>query len=159
MLWGSCPARIDDKFRLKIPAKFRRELSEAEDNNYYVTSDDGRRAQIFPISVWERVAQKFQDPPGVGGVLLGRDRAGSVSAGTGFAPQQDDAVRAHLDRLEEQRLGDAAAAGDSNHHDLLRNVGSPLLQGLIGRVGPPVAQKQDDLEFSHISSSSNVSSR
>jgi len=63
MLWGSCPAKIDDKFRLKIPVRFRRELPETEDNTYFVTSDDGRCAQIYPIPIWEQIAQKLQAPP------------------------------------------------------------------------------------------------
>ncbi len=63
MLWGSCPAKIDDKFRLKIPAKFRRDLPETEENIYFVTSDDGRCAQIYPIPVWEQIAQKLQTAP------------------------------------------------------------------------------------------------
>jgi MraZ protein len=63
MLWGSYPAKIDEKFRLKIPAKFRRDLPETDDNTYFVTSDDGHCAQIYPLSVWERIAQKFQEPP------------------------------------------------------------------------------------------------
>lgn len=63
MLWGSFPAKIDEKFRLKVPAKFRREMAETEDNTYFVTSDDGSCAQIYPVPVWERVAQKFQEAP------------------------------------------------------------------------------------------------
>ena len=63
MLWGSYPAKIDEKSRLKIPAKFRRDLPDTEENTYFVTSDDGHCAQIYPIPVWERVAQKFQEPP------------------------------------------------------------------------------------------------
>lgn len=63
MLLGSYQAKIDDKFRLKIPAKFRRELSETDDTTYYVTSDDGHCAQIYPMAVWERIAQKFQESP------------------------------------------------------------------------------------------------
>ena len=62
MLWGSSPARIDEKFRLKVPAKFRRELGET-DNNFFVTSYDGKCAQIYPVSVWERLSQKFLEPP------------------------------------------------------------------------------------------------
>jgi MraZ protein len=62
MLWGSYPARIDEKFRLKVPAKFRRELAET-DTHFFVTSDDGKRAQIYPVSVWERLAQKFLEAP------------------------------------------------------------------------------------------------
>jgi MraZ protein len=63
MLWGSYPAKIDEKFRLKIPAKFRRDLPETEDSTYFVTSDDGQCAQIYPIPIWERIAQKFLEPP------------------------------------------------------------------------------------------------
>lgn len=63
MLLGSHQAKIDEKSRLKIPAKFRRHLSETEDGFYYVTSDDGKCAQIYPMSVWERIAQKFQENP------------------------------------------------------------------------------------------------
>ncbi len=63
MLMGGFQAKIDDKFRLKIPAKFRRELAEAEDNSFYVTSEDGLCAQIYPMAVWERIAQKIQEPP------------------------------------------------------------------------------------------------
>ncbi len=63
MLWGSCPAKIDDKFRLKIPAKFRRDLPDTEDNTYFVTSDDGKCAQIYPVPIWEQIAQKLQAAP------------------------------------------------------------------------------------------------
>ena len=59
MLFGSFPVTIDEKFRLKIPAKFRRELPEA----VYVTSDDGSCAHIYPMPVWERFTQKFLEPP------------------------------------------------------------------------------------------------
>jgi MraZ protein len=63
MLWGSFPAKIDDKFRMKIPAKFRRDLPETEENTYFVTSDDGKYAQIYPIPVWEAIVQRLQAPP------------------------------------------------------------------------------------------------
>ena len=59
MLFGSFPVTIDEKFRLKIPAKFRRELPEA----VYVTSDDGSCAHIYPMPVWELFAHKFLEPP------------------------------------------------------------------------------------------------
>jgi MraZ protein len=63
MLWGSYQAKVDEKFRLKIPAKFRHELAENEDNSFFVTSKDGHCAQIYPIAVWERIAQKLQESP------------------------------------------------------------------------------------------------
>ena len=63
MLWGSYPAKIDEKFRLKVPAKFRERMLDTDENTYYVTSDDGRCAQIFPLPVWERISQKFLEAP------------------------------------------------------------------------------------------------
>jgi MraZ protein len=66
----SCPAKIDEKSRLRLPAKFRRDLPETVDDTYYVTSDDGRFAQIYPIPVWERITQKLQEPPRMDPVKL-----------------------------------------------------------------------------------------
>lgn len=63
MLWGSYQAKIDEKSRLRLPAKFRRDLPEADDNMYYVTSDDGHCAQIYPISIWGKIAEKLQETP------------------------------------------------------------------------------------------------
>lgn len=63
MLAGSCPAKVDQKFRLKIPAKFRRELEEMGDNSFYVTSDDGKCAQIYPTPVWQQIVDKLKQPP------------------------------------------------------------------------------------------------
>ena len=63
MLCGSQIATIDKKYRLKIPASFRREFAGAEENSFFVTSDDGRSAQIYPIAVWDRIARKFQESP------------------------------------------------------------------------------------------------
>ena len=63
MLWGSQRAKVDEKHRLKIPASFRRDLPETEDSTYFVTSDNRRCAQIYPLPIWEQVAQKFMEPP------------------------------------------------------------------------------------------------
>ncbi len=63
MLWGSYPAKVDEKYRLKIPAKFRRDLAGDGDGSYFVTSDDGRCAQIYPLPVWQRIAEKFKEAP------------------------------------------------------------------------------------------------
>ena len=64
MIKGSRAAKIDEKSRLRVPAEFRRYLSEAtDDNRYYVTSFDGRCAQIYPLPVWEKIEQKLQALP------------------------------------------------------------------------------------------------
>ncbi len=63
MLAGSYPAKVDQKFRLKIPAKFRRELEEMGDTSFYVTSEDGRCGKIYPQAVWKRLEEKLKEPP------------------------------------------------------------------------------------------------
>jgi len=63
MICGNYPAKIDEKSRLRLPAKFRRDLPETADNSYYVTSVDGKCARVYPIAVWERIARKLQEAP------------------------------------------------------------------------------------------------
>ena len=63
MLRGSYPAKVDEKSRLRLPAKFRRDLPETEDNEYYITSYNGKFAQIYPVPIWDRIASKLQETP------------------------------------------------------------------------------------------------
>ena len=63
MIFCSQPAKIDDKFRLRIPAQFRRDWPEGVEEKYYVTSDDGKKAQIYQFPVWERVVKILLDAP------------------------------------------------------------------------------------------------
>jgi MraZ protein len=63
MLWGCHSTKIDEKSRLRIPAQFREELSKTNNDTYYVTSDDGQCAQIYPLPIWERNTQKLLEPP------------------------------------------------------------------------------------------------
>ena len=47
MFRGNHPARVDEKGRLKMPADFKRRVDETYGNQFYVTSKDGRRAEIY----------------------------------------------------------------------------------------------------------------
>ena len=50
MFRGSFPTRVDDKGRLKMPADFKRDLDEEQE--FYITSQDGKRAQLYPMAEW-----------------------------------------------------------------------------------------------------------
>lgn len=63
MFRGNCPTRVDDKGRLKIPADFKRVLDEKYGAQFYITSLDGKIAQIYPMEEWERVEQKIAAQP------------------------------------------------------------------------------------------------
>lgn len=58
MLRGNIPARVDEKGRLKIPAAFLEELKGYGDQ-FYVTSETGETARIYPMKVWEEIEAKL----------------------------------------------------------------------------------------------------
>ena len=63
MFRGSHTTRVDDKGRVKIPADFKREIDEKYGAQFYITSTDGKIAQIYPLEVWERKEQKISTQP------------------------------------------------------------------------------------------------
>jgi MraZ protein len=58
MLRGNIPAKVDEKGRLKIPAAFLEELKGSGDQ-FYVTSETGETARIYPMKVWEEIEAKL----------------------------------------------------------------------------------------------------
>lgn len=68
MFRGNCPARVDEKGRLKVPADFKALLPvDAEEADakqvFYITSKDGKRAEIWPLKAWEEVEARLAQIP------------------------------------------------------------------------------------------------
>lgn len=59
MFRGNHPTRVDEKGRLKIPAEFKRVIDEKYGQQFYITSLDGKVAQLYPFEEWERIEQKL----------------------------------------------------------------------------------------------------
>jgi MraZ protein len=59
MFRGNHPTRVDEKGRLKIPAEFKRVIDEKYGVQFYITSLDGKVAQVYPFEEWERIEQKL----------------------------------------------------------------------------------------------------
>jgi MraZ protein len=57
-LRGNCPATVDEKGRLKIPAVFLDALREYG-NQFYITSTTGESARIYPMKVWSEIEDKL----------------------------------------------------------------------------------------------------
>jgi MraZ protein len=57
-LRGNCPARVDEKGRLKIPAVFLDALQEYG-SQFYITSTTGESARIYPMRVWSEIEDKL----------------------------------------------------------------------------------------------------
>ena len=63
MFRGNHPTRVDEKGRLKLPAEFKRVVDEKYGTQFYITSKDGRVAEIYPMQEWERIEEKLAAIP------------------------------------------------------------------------------------------------
>ncbi len=63
MFRGNHPARVDEKGRLKLPAEFKRQIDEQYGEQFYITSKDGKVAEIYPLQEWEKFEQKLAAIP------------------------------------------------------------------------------------------------
>jgi MraZ protein len=63
MFRGNNPARVDEKGRLKLPADFKRQVDELYGPQFYITSKDGERAEIWPLKEWERIEESLALAP------------------------------------------------------------------------------------------------
>jgi len=62
MLRGNYPATVDQKGRLKIPAAFLSELRDLGEE-FYVTSENGERAIVYPMKEWNRIEARLEQVP------------------------------------------------------------------------------------------------
>ena len=59
MFRGNNPAKVDDKGRLKIPSGFKSLLDAANVTQFYITSTNGKSAEIWPLPEWEKREKKL----------------------------------------------------------------------------------------------------
>jgi MraZ protein len=59
MFRGNYPTRVDEKGRLKVPADFKRLIDEKYGERFYITSRDGKVAEIYPFEEWQRIEEKL----------------------------------------------------------------------------------------------------
>jgi MraZ protein len=58
---GNHPAKVDDKGRLKVPSEFKTLLDAANVTQFYITSIDGKSAQVWPLPEWERQERQLAE--------------------------------------------------------------------------------------------------
>src|SRR5215813_7712372 len=59
MFRGNHPTRVNEKERLKVPAEFKRLIDEKYGLEFYITSVDGRVAQVYPFEEWQKIEEKL----------------------------------------------------------------------------------------------------
>jgi len=60
---GNHPTRVDEKGRLKLPADYKRRVDKEYGDKFYITSKDGKRAEIWPLKEWEAIEAKLAEIP------------------------------------------------------------------------------------------------
>jgi MraZ protein len=61
MFRGNHPAKVDEKGRLKMPAAFKQLVDAQHVTQFYVTSVDGRSAEIWPLPEWEKREEQLSE--------------------------------------------------------------------------------------------------
>jgi MraZ protein len=61
MFRGNHPAKVDEKGRLKMPSAFKQLVEAAHVTQFYVTSTDGKSAEIWPLPEWEKREEQLAD--------------------------------------------------------------------------------------------------
>jgi MraZ protein len=59
MFRGNHPAKIDEKGRLKVPAAFKALMDAANVTQFFVTSTNGKLAEVWPLPEWEKIEAKL----------------------------------------------------------------------------------------------------
>jgi MraZ protein len=63
MFRGNHPTRVDEKGRLKLPAEYKHRVDAVYGTEFYITSKDGKRAEIYPLKEWEKIEAKIAAIP------------------------------------------------------------------------------------------------
>jgi len=58
MFRGNHPAKVDEKGRLKLPSAFKQLMDAQGVTQFYITSFDGKSAQIWPLPDWKELEEK-----------------------------------------------------------------------------------------------------
>jgi len=101
MFRGNHPAKVDEKGRLKLPAAFKQLVDAASVTQFYITSVDGKSAEVWPLPEWEKREQQLMDfstlddavaeVPGSDQLLRPAVEIGQPGAGAAAADLRDSA--------------------------------------------------------------------
>jgi len=58
---GNHTAKVDDKCRLKLPSAFLKLLDAENVTQFYITSANGKSAEVWPLAVWEKREQQLSE--------------------------------------------------------------------------------------------------
>jgi len=115
MFRGNHPTRVDEKGRLKVPADFKRVIDEKYGVRFYITSQDGKVAHIYPFEEWDAIERKLA---ALSNFNPSKKKFLTVTNYYGQVVEMDGQGRLLLPQLlreSAQLKGDVAVMGYLNH--------------------------------------------
>jgi len=115
MFRGNHPTRVDEKGRVKVPADFKRVIDEKYGDKFYITSMDGKVAQLYPFEEWEKIEAKLN---GLSNFNASKKKFLTVTNYYGQTVEMDAQGRLLLPQLLRESAGlkgDVAVMGYLNH--------------------------------------------
>jgi len=131
MFRGNHPTRVDEKGRIKVPADFKRVIDEKYSAKFYITSMDGKVAQLYPFEEWEQIEAKLN---GLSNFNPSKKRFLTVTNYYGQQVEMDGQGRLLLPQLLRESAGlkgDVAVMGYLNHLEVrvMEQVKAEVEQG------------------------------
>ena len=126
---GNHPTRVDEKGRLKMPAEFKRDL--AEEQEFYITSQDGKTAQLYPMTEWEKKEKALEAIPSTHPARIRFMKVTSYYGQTVRMDAQGRLLLPQILRDEAKVTGDVVVLGMQSilevvNHDLFKPQVGPL---------------------------------
>jgi MraZ protein len=121
MFRGNHPTRVDEKGRLKIPAEFKRRVDEVYGPQFFITSKDGERAEIYPLKEWERIEDALAKAPS----SAAKKKLMDVTNFYGQVVEMDNQGRVLIPqglREKAQLKGDVAVIGQHQRLDVVNEA-------------------------------------
>jgi MraZ protein len=139
MFRGNHPAKVEESGRLKVPVPFKQLLDAANITDLYVTTEDGERAQIWPLDEWKKIEARLKKHS------VGNRAVKNYLDMTGYHGQEvkmDAQGRFVLSQILRNRTnleGDLAVIGRITHLEVVSKV-------LFEQALPAKVPTEDDLK-------------
>ena len=106
MFLGSQSTRVDEKGRLKLSSEYKTLIDESCGPKFYITSIDGKRAQLYPLQEWFKKLEQLNAIPASNPI---RQRILDVTSRYGQKVEMDNQGRL---LLPQELREDAKLTGD-----------------------------------------------
>jgi MraZ protein len=118
MFRGNNPTRVDEKGRLKLPAEFKRVIEEkygpvdeSSPAKFYITSKDGKVAEIYPMKEWEAIEATLAKIPNMDPAKKKYLNAVNYYGGTAEMDNQGRVLIPQILREAAKTIGDVVVFG------------------------------------------------